>query len=621
MCGIAGIRLFDGSPALKDQVDAMTGQLRHRGPDDSGYWMDGPVGFGHTRLSIIDLAGSPQPMVSPDGRFHLVFNGEIYNYRQVRSELAFEFRTNGDTEVLLAVLASAGPQGLRRLRGQFAFAIHDRDTDEIWLGRDGVGILPLYYAIDDDQLAFASEIKAILPVLERSPELDTVQLGSYLMRRSVPAPHTLLSGVRKVPPGSVLRISASGQVRTERFWTLPAPEDTLEMSDDEAIERIDRQLREAVDDALVADVPVGSYLSGGIDSSLVVAAATKSMRGQPLHTFCAEFGDPRYDESSFAETVSDAFNTTHHVVGVRADTFMDLWEELTWHRDAPLSEPADIAVYRLAQQAREHVKVILSGEGGDELFGGYPKYRFARSTELSGYVPQALRQALLLPAERLLPASANRLRVALRSQTGRRVEDRMATWFAPFTAYECKELLGVDVLATEQAVVHRDAVDLMSRLDLGAWLPDNLLERGDRMSMAASLELRPPFLNPRLIETAMRLPSRLKVRNGETKWVLRQVARRHLPASIIDRPKVGFRVPLDSWFRTGLQDMTHDLLLGADSVAGSVLDQRSIRRLVASHESGRRNEEIRLWTLLSFEVWARMYRRVTSEANPLSRLG
>jgi asparagine synthase (glutamine-hydrolysing) len=617
MCGIVGIRRFDGRPVDPQLLETMVDTLAHRGPDGRGMWIDGAVGLGHTRLSIIDLGGSQQPMPSVDGRFHLTFNGEIFNYQAVRDQLDYPFRTAGDTEVLLASITQRGLDGVRRLRGQFACAVHDRDTGELTLLRDRVGVLPLYYTVSDEMFAFASEIKALVPALRTAPQLDTSQLSAYLMRRAVPAPRTLVRGVRKVPPGHALRVSASGTVTVEPYWSLPEPADVLDLSPADAVDAVDRALHDAVDDALVADVPVGSYLSGGLDSSLVVALASRRVAPRRMHTLCAEFGDARHDESAYARAVSERFSTEHHPVSIRPDDFLDLWARLSQARDAPLSEPADIAVFRLAEAAREYVKVILSGEGGDELFGGYPKYRLADVTGWSGVAPAAVRRTLFGAVERGLPAKANRLRIAVRAQTAPTMADRLATWFAPFTGYECRTLLGLEPEGVTE-VPHRDAIDLMSRLDIGSWLPDNLLERGDRMSMAASLELRPPFLDARLVELAARLPSEYKVRAGRPKWVLREVGRRYLPTHIIDRPKVGFRVPLDTWFRAGLQSMTHDLLLAPDSVVAEVLDMAAVRRLVEDHERHRRNEEIRLWTLLSFEVWARTYLRGPAVAGSVS---
>jgi asparagine synthase (glutamine-hydrolysing) len=383
----------------------------------------------------------------------------------------------------------------------------------------------------------------------------------------------------------------------------------------EALDLVDARIQDAVRDAMVADVPVGSYLSGGVDSSLVVAMASR-LTDVPLHTFCASFGDARYDETPQARAVSELFGTDHHEVAVSSADFQDLWPRLTWNRDAPISEPADIAVFRLAEDARQHVKVALSGEGSDELFGGYPKYRFAGASVRAGLMPSAIRTPVLTTFERALPARANRLRIAARAMAAPSTTDRVTNWFAPFTTYEVARLLGGPVADPTRPSEYRDPIDLMCRMDLASWLTDNLLERGDRMSMAASLELRPPFLDHRLIETALRLPSSLKVRDGQTKWVLKAVAARYLPASITQRRKIGFRVPMDAWFREGLQDLSRDLLLSSDSLSSGILDRRVVAGLLDSHGSGRRNEESRIWTLLSLEQWARTCLYATGRPGP-----
>ena len=384
MCGIAGISRFDGGPVEVRVLDAMTDQLVHRGPDDRGVWVDGPVGFGHRRLSIIDLAGSPQPMGSVDGRLHVVFNGEILNYREVRSRLDYPFRTAGDTETLLAGFDTYGPSLVEHLSGQFAFAVHDRKDGSIWLYRDRLGILPLYYWLDDNRLVFASEIKAILPALAQRPQVDQQGLAAYLAHRSVPAPGTLFAGIRKLKPGHRLHVTRDGAHHIQRWWSIPEADGTERIPADLARRRVEEALRASVQRNLVADVPVGAYLSGGVDSSLIVALMTQLVGSEKVHTFSAGFGDAEYDEVHHALRVSQYLGTTHHEVTVTTDDFERLWPRLTWHRDAPISEPADIAVFRLAELARQQVKVVLSGEGSDELFAGYPKYRFARLSAWAG---------------------------------------------------------------------------------------------------------------------------------------------------------------------------------------------------------------------------------------------
>ncbi len=624
MCGVAGIVRFDGRPVEADTLAAMIERLVHRGPDDHGIWVDGPVGFGHRRLSIIDLAGSQQPMASADGRLHITFNGEILNYRELRGRLRYPFRTSGDTETLLAAFEEYGPSSVEHLSGQFAFAIHDGNDGSLWLFRDRLGILPLYYWIDDHQLVFASEIKALFPALPRRPEVDQQGLAAYLAHRSVPAPRTLFAGVRKLKPGHCLHVTRNGSVRLERWWSISEADTSQATPGDVATSRVAEALRASVERNLVADVPVGAYLSGGVDSSLIVALMTGLAGVGKVHTFSAGFGDSEYDEVHHARQVSKHLGTVHHEVTVTADDFERLWPSLTWHRDAPISEPSDIAVFRLAELARQHVNVVLSGEGSDELFAGYPKYRFARATAWAGLVPNPLRAAMIDRVERRLPSRLRRARIALRALRGDDEAERLEGWFAPFTSPERTALLrtvdrraGLDI-----AQGRGDPVRRMLFADCHAWLADNLLERGDRMSMATSLELRPPFLDHDVVELAFSLPSNVKLRHGVTKWVVKEVARSLLPAEIVDRRKVGFRVPIDNWLRSSMRDMAYDRLLAAGSFVTGVFDRKVVQELLETHESGARNEDIRIWTLLCLEVWHDQFRAelagATSSPRPVS---
>jgi asparagine synthase (glutamine-hydrolysing) len=604
VCGIAGIRRTDGMPVEAATLERMAALLRHRGPDAMGVWHAGSIGMAHTRLSIIDLQGSQQPMASPDGLRHLVFNGEILNYRQLRSELSYPFQTQGDTEVLLAIFEKYGPAGVERLRGQFAYAIHDDTTGDTHLFRDRLGILPLYYYADSRLFAFASEIKALLPLIA-SPEVDEDSLHDYLAHRSVPSPHTLIRGVHKVPQGHHLVVEVAGRVRSRPYWELARRSSDRKFSDAEAVQAVDEGLTSSVRESLVADVPVGVYLSGGVDSSLLTAMTRHQHPDQVLHTFGASFGDERYDEDVWARKVAGLSGTTHHEVVVTADDFMGNWANLSWHRDGPLSEPADVAIFRLAQLAREQVKVVLSGEGSDELFGGYPKYAFAGATRWLGAVPSA---GLLGRLEHSLPASKSKLRIAVRALSESGYDERMRGWFAPFGVAERNRLTGRISPRPAPSAYRQARGDSLRRMlygDTCVWLADNLLERGDRMSMAASLETRPPFLDYRLVELAFDLPSRVKTRGRTTKWVLKEVARRYLPDEIVDRPKIGFKVPLDRWFRHGLREMAYDLLTGPSSYVGATFDTRTVTSLLDDHSQGIRDEESRIWTLLSLEVWHR----------------
>lgn len=614
MCGIVGIRRFDGRPVDEALLRTMAAQLFHRGPDGDGFRVFRDVGFGHTRLSIIDLAGSPQPMTSASGPFHITFNGEIFNYQERRKELEnsnVPLRTHGDTEVLLETLRLLGLKGLEHLNGQFAFGYFDERAGTLLLARDRLGILPLYYAEGPGFVAFASEVKALLPALPE-PRLDDDAVEDYLTYRSVPPPNTLFAGVKKLAPGTALWIGADGSLRHETWWRLPAVADQQTLQGEAAVAAVSQALERAVAGRLVADVPVGAYLSGGLDSSLTVALMKKLRQGGEVQTFAAGFDDPRYDELPYAKQVSEAVGTTHHEVHVTPQDFQQLWDRLSWHRDGPISEPADVAIYRIAKYARSTVKVLLSGEGSDEIFAGYPKYAYDPKLAGIGMLPAFLRVPMMRLAERLLPGSKYRARQAARALTGRDTAERLQTWFAPFTWYERRALKpGFGALRTlgQYERCQGDHLRRMLYVDCHTWLADNLLERGDRMSMAASIENRPPFLDHELVELAFRVDSSLKVHGKIGKWIVKEIARRYLPANIVDRKKVGFRVPLDEWFRGGLKDYVHDLLLGRDSFVSRYLDKKVVAGLLADHMRGRRNEELRLWTLLGLEVWQRTFLR------------
>jgi asparagine synthase (glutamine-hydrolysing) len=614
MCGIVGIRRFDGRPVDEALLRAMAARLHHRGPDGDGFriWKD--IGFGHTRLSIIDLAGSPQPMTSANGPFHITFNGEIFNYQELRAGLERDgvpLRTHGDTEVLLEMLRLKGLRGLDQLNGQFAFGYFDERAGTLLLARDRLGILPLYYAQGPGFVVFASEVKALLPALG-APQLDDDAVEDYLTYRSVPPERTLFAGIKKLAAGHALHVSANGQLREEAWWSLPAKLQGEMLTGAAAIAAVTERLERAVAGRLVADVPVGAYLSGGLDSSLTVALMKKLRQGGEVQTFAAGFADPRFDELPYAKQVSEAVGTTHHEINVTSKDFQELWETLSWHRDGPISEPADVAIFRIAQYARRSVKVLLSGEGSDEIFAGYPKYVYEPKLAGLAAIPAFLRVPACRFGERLLPGSKYRARQVARALTGRSAAERLQTWFAPFTWYERRALRkGYGALRSlgQYERCEGDHLRRMLYVDCHTWLADNLLERGDRMSMAASIENRPPFLDHELVELAFRIDSSMKVKGKSGKWIVKEIARQYLPANIVDRKKVGFRVPLDEWFRGGLKDYAHDLLLGKDSFVSTYLERTPIAAMLSDHMRGRRNEELRLWTLLGLEVWHRTFFR------------
>lgn len=621
MSGIAGIWNFDDTWPDRVALRRMVAALRHRGPDGEGVWQRGSIGLAHTRLAVLDLGGPGQPLLGPDADAVVVVDGEIANYRQLRRDLDYPFRTDGDAETVLAAHRVHGTSATSMLHGQFAYAHFDRRAQRLVLARDRLGILPLYWFHDGRRLVFGSEVATILAALGTVPDLDPVRLTDYLTRRAVRSPHTLLTGIRKLRPGHLLEVGADGTLAERRYWS-PDDRGPRPITPEDAVAHLSSLLDVAVDRALTADVPVGTHLSGGVDSSLIAARAA-ARSPERLHTFCAEFGDARVDESAFAAHVAGMLHTRHHVVPVRPADFQERWERLSWHRGAPLSEPADVAVFQLARAARQHVSVLLSGEGSDELFAGYPKHRFATATAYTGAVPAPARGRLVGRISRMLPPSARRLDVALRALSEPDAADRRRAWFAPFTTAERRTLLGEVAREPLPATGSpRSPLRAMMREDLESWLSDNLLERGDRMTMAASVELRAPFLDEDVVDFALRLPPRVLLRHRTTKWVVKEVARTQLPGLVVDRPKRGFPVPLDAWFRSGLHDFARDLLADPDSIASTYLDRRAVTDLLDSHLQGTRDQAIRIWTLASLEVWHRSLRVAAwTTAAPRPRVG
>lgn len=605
MCGIAGILRIDGSRVDPSRVEAMLDLLRHRGPDERGLWDGGTVVLGHTRLSIIDTQGSHQPW--EQRKSVTIFNGEVFNYQHLRAKLPGPWTSNGDTEVMARLLDAKGVDNLQTIRGQFAVAHWDRETRRLTLARDAMGVLPLFWWSDGREVVFASELDALLKGLSQAPSLDREGLSLYLGYRAVPAPRTLWSNVRKVPPGHTLTWSPGDHVPSSTDWrpALPDPDPALTLA--ESTHLLNEALSDAVDLALVADVPVGAYLSGGLDSSLITALAQRQTT-QPLRTFCATFGDGAADESTWAREVAKHLGTLHTDVLVNAADFLEQWPKLSRLRGAPVSEPADIAVHRLALEAAQHVKVVLSGEGSDELFAGYPKHAMARMTRRVGMLPAPLRRGMVERLAPHLPPRARRPVVALRALSEPDEAARIRGWFASFTPSQRQLLLGESF--PEKPLTTSPNLDPLTRMlrhDQGAWLADNLLERGDRMTMGASVELRPPFLDPHVVHLARTIPAHVHRHRGQSKAVVRQVAEDLLPPAILRRPKAGFPVPIAEWLKTGLRTTVHDRLLDPLSFTARHLDTKYVATLIERHQSDKSDESRGLWTLLSLEIWADSY--------------
>jgi asparagine synthase (glutamine-hydrolysing) len=616
VCGFAGILDFERRDADPGRLAAAAESLRHRGPDDAGFHREPGLGLAFRRLAIVDLAAGHQPMCNEDGTAWIVYNGEIYNHAELRNELERRghcYHTHSDTESILHAYEEWGDDCVTRLRGMFAFALWDRPRRRLLLARDRLGIKPLYYARTPSGLVFASEVKALFHFPEVERRVDGTALLEYLGVRYSCAPRTLFAGVLKLPPAHFLAVAESGPEPPRRYWALDY-EPKLAIGEEEALEELEQRLTEAVRLRLMSDVPLGALLSGGVDSSVIVALMTRLIE-RPVETFSVGFeGDRAADERSYARAVAEHCHSNHHELAVDPRTLCDELPRLAWHQDEPISEPAAIPTYLVSRLARQTVTVVLTGEGGDELFAGYPKYAVDPWARRLAGLPAPLRTLVLDGLVDRLPFGMRRLQVAGRGARFRDEAARYASWFAAFAGPERERLLSAELLAGGDAGREafaaalaqsgaRRPLDRMLHADTLLWLPDDLLMKMDRMSMAASVEARVPLLDHRLMEWGARLPDRLKVRGLEGKMLLKRLARRLVPRHVVDRRKVGFTVPLASWFRGPLRELLCDVLLGPASLGRGYYRPEGLRAVVEDHLEGRRDRSRELWTLLTLELW------------------
>jgi asparagine synthase (glutamine-hydrolysing) len=621
MCGIAGYLSTstreDLSPALRRMTDA----IAHRGPDDVGYFesasADGRVrvGLGHRRLSIIDLSTGHQPLGNADGSMQIIFNGEIYNFETLRRELGARghvFHTRSDTEAIVHAYEEWGTDCLSRLRGMFAFAIWDARRSRLFLARDRFGKKPLFIYAENGVLLFASEIKALLQFPGVVARVNQQVLWDYFRYRYVPAPATLFAGIRKLMPGSWMLCDSDGT--SEARFYLPPDGMRLEAARDcgDPVAPFLELLEESVRIRMISDVPFGAFLSGGIDSSAVVALMTRHS-SLPVKTFAVGFAETAYSELSHARTIAGLFRTEHHELVVSQEHLLEHLPALTRFRDAPVAEPSDIPIYLLAREARRTVKMVLTGEGSDEVLGGYPKHVYERYVGLYQQLPHWLRRGLIEPSIQALPYRFRRAKTAIANLSIESRAQRMPRWFGALSDEDCATLLAIppplDGSRVQPLCSAQDDSPLRAILffDQTSWLPDNLLERGDRMTMGASLEARMPFMDQELAAFVSALPDVWRVRGLTTKYVLRAAMRRLLPERILKRPKIGFRVPVNEWFRTSLRDYLLEHLLSARCRTRDYYRPEQLRRVVQEHLDGRHNHEKLLWCLLNLEIWQREY--------------
>lgn len=639
MCGIGGYTDFAKRPEPA-VLNAMARALARRGPDAQTTLQDGPNGFAHTRLSIIDVDGSPQPMAVSDSDVCLAYNGELYNYRDLREALQATgepFATAGDTEVVLRWVGREWEKALPRFDGMFALAAWDRRRQRLLLARDPLGEKPLFYATPSPGvLVYGSEPKAVLehPAVDRS--IDPDALRQTLRFRAVYGDRCLHAGVSQLEPGGWLEFSKAG-LKIGRFFdaiasTREAGRRLAARTDKDLIQQGWDLFRESVRERLIADVPVGAFLSGGLDSSLIVAAMRmESAPDAEIRTFSVGFSEDPHSELAFAKMVADAVGTSHAAIEVGPASFTRRLSELSACRDAPVSQPADVAIAEMSRVARQSVKVVLSGEGADEVFGGYPKHRFAAAPRLLRAGLRAVGPQRAARLAGLVGADPDRALIASRALAHTREVDRIAQWFSYMDLRDLKRLLpGLgwteadwnETVRRQQETLARMAdrgpLARMQMVDCLTWLPSNMLERGDRMTMAEGLEMRPPFMDKALVAFGLALPDRLKLRGDVGKWIVRQWAARALPSQIVQRRKWGFRVPLDAWFRGPLRPMLHDYLLSADGICGTYGARAEIARLLDSHATGASDASAALWTLLSAEVWYQDVFRVRNSPHRLT---
>ena len=620
MCGIAGIFRCDGAAPGPELLRAMTSAIAHRGPDGDGFFCDGPVGLGHRRLAIIDLVTGDQPMSADDGSAVLIFNGEIYNFRELRRELEARgaaFRTTSDTEVILRAYEAWGVDCLPRLRGMFTFALWDKARRRLFLARDRVGIKPLVYAWDGRRLLFGSEIKALLedPALPR--ELDWEALRDFLTLHYIPSPRTIFRSIRKLPPASYLLLDLDrGEPEIRRYWDLRfEPDDRPSEAD--WLEGLRWHLSDAVRSHLVSDVPIGAFLSGGVDSSTVVALMAQATAGR-VRTFSIGFDDSDFDELEHARAVAQRYETQHFEYVVKPNA-LDTLPRLAWQFDEPFADSSALPTYYVSKITREHVTVALSGDGGDENFLGYTRYaRAQRLHESLDAFPAVLARPLLRLAARLLPPGARgqgyldllgaspvdryfKLVAYQRSET-------LRSLLSPGAREHVKPVVSPDLfrrLAVEGRT--RDYASTLQYLDIHCYLPEDILTKVDRTSMAVSLEARVPLLDHVLMEYVATMPTALKFRDGAGKVILKRAMATDLPVGILNRRKMGFGLPIASWFRRELTDYVRDVLDGRRTRQRGLVDPVAVSALLDEHQSGGRDRSSQIWALLALEEWARRW--------------
>lgn len=612
MCGICGFANKDGAIAPAEDLESMVASLHHRGPDGQGIHVAPGIGLGHARLSIIDIGGGAQPMSIADGRFIISFNGEIYNYKELRRNLigkGHQFATESDTEVILHLYQELGENFLNELNGMFALALWDAKEKTLVLARDRMGEKPLYYAEVRGGIVFASELKALRLWKGLTLSLNPRALDDYLAYGYVPTPNTIYNEVRKLPQAHYLTFK-DGDVAIQRYWSAYDAQPAIDES--HATEQLAELVSDSVRIRLRSDVPVGSFLSGGIDSTLITADASKHYGGD-LQSFTIGFENDSHDESSDAEFTAQFLGTRHttkHLSGMSLDILPDLVRQY----DEPFADPSTIPTYYVTREASQHLKVCLSGDGGDELFAGYSRYSQERLEPILNHVPAAARRALLGIPAALIPKHVRGYGWLERmmSDGAKRYQQKIGI----LSPRERSELFKEPFAGSVDNNAHlfqrffdgsSNAVESQISADLETYLPDDILVKTDRCSMAHALEVRVPLLDHRIVEFACALPLNLKIKNGEQKWILKDVLRSKVPAEVLKRKKRGFGLPLCNWFRGEYKEFVAERLLQRENPIFDYMDAVAVEGLVKKHNLGQRDFSDRIWALIWFEEWLRAF--------------
>jgi asparagine synthase (glutamine-hydrolysing) len=623
MCGICGKLNFEQDEEVSQTLlKAMADSILHRGPDDEGYYISGQIGLGFRRLSIIDLAGGHQPLSNEDGTIWIVFNGEIYNFQELREGLlkkGHTFRTKTDTEVIVHLYEEYGEAGIESLRGMFAFAIWDQNQKKLLLARDRIGIKPLYYGLTPHSLVFGSEMKAILQDPEVKREVLPATIDRFLTFGYVPGEETLLRGIYKLPPGSFMVVK-NGKTEVKQYWDLHFASSPVTLKDAE--EQLLEILEESVRLHMISDVPVGFLLSGGVDSTAMLSLASR-MTDRPVSSYTVGFANSGIaDERPFARLAAKKYGSEHHEITISSKEFADFLPQYIWHMEEPVCEPPAVALYYVSKLARNYVKVLISGEGGDEAFGGYQNYRsmlwIERIKRIAGPLASGLSRTLslvnrVLTSERIgkyLPLFDVPFESYYYSRTSSPFSFFNAHYKDAYSNDFCNQIdKQRSLLPVTRLLSKNGSEDVLSRMlyvDSKTWLPDDLLVKADKMTMANSLELRVPLLDHKLLEFAATLPSNFKVRGFTTKYIAKRALGKQIPAEIVERKKAGFPIPYENWLRTDLRDSIHGVLLDRETLDRGYFRKSTIEKLLrANSESGAHAKDI--FSLLVLELWHRQF--------------